>query len=223
MKIVIINGSPRQNGNTAMLLNSMQSYLLRKADVEVTYYHLDSMDIRSCQGCCQCYKTGSCIMNDDAEKLSQEIFQANGIILGSPTYASSISGQLKTFIDRGHFVIEQLLYNKYSIAVVTGENYGSETALKSLKNLILYSGGFITKALTFKFPFQNHPILDHKLDKKLALLIEKMYTDIHKQRIKYLQRLQNKLIFHLGILPFVRKKGTAYEGIFKYWKFYKSP
>lgn len=73
-------------------------------------------------------------MEDDAELLSKRIEEADGIVLGSPTYASNVSGLMKDFIDRGHFVIEQLLHKKYCIAVASGENYGSQDTLKVLKN-----------------------------------------------------------------------------------------
>ena len=46
-------------------------------------------------------------------------------MIGSPTYVSNVSGLLKTFIDRGHFVIEQLLRSKYAVGIANGENYGS--------------------------------------------------------------------------------------------------
>ena len=110
MKIVIINGSPRKNGSTAQMLKIVRNYLEKKIDVEIEYFDLDDMTINSCKGCCYCFKSGKCFMDDDAEKASQLLATADGVIIGSPTYASNISGQLKTFIDRGHLIIEQLLY-----------------------------------------------------------------------------------------------------------------
>ena len=63
---------------------------------------------------------------------------ADGIIIGSPTYASNISGQMKVIIDRGHFVIEQLLFGKYAISVSTYENYGGKDTAKILNRLFCY-------------------------------------------------------------------------------------
>lgn len=64
----------------------------------------------------------------------------DGIILGSPTYAGNVSGQMKVIIDRGHFVMEQLLYGKYAISVSTYENYGGGDTSKIINNVTTYSG-----------------------------------------------------------------------------------
>lgn len=107
MKIVIINGSHRKNGATAIILDKIAFCLRQYQDVEVKLFHVADLDLKYCIGCCSCYKTGECVYRDDIEALSKEIERADGIIIGSPTYASNVSGQLKTIIDRGHFVIEQ--------------------------------------------------------------------------------------------------------------------
>ena len=125
MKIIILNGSPRKNGATAKILHTLENNLLKFDNVEIEFINLIDKNIQQCRGCCSCYKTGKCFINDDADILSKKIESADGLIIGSPTYASNVSGLLKQFIDRGHFVIEQLLHNKYAISIATGENYGS--------------------------------------------------------------------------------------------------
>ena len=127
MKIVIINGSPRTDGLTATVLLGI-SNTLTEHNVDVSYYDLGRLTMTQCLGCCSCYKTGHCVIDDDAEKISREITDADGLVLGTPTYASNVSGLMKVLIDRGHFVIEQLLTKKYCVTVATGENYGSRDA-----------------------------------------------------------------------------------------------
>ncbi|MBQ3513909.1 MAG: flavodoxin family protein, partial [Lachnospiraceae bacterium] len=124
MRIVIINGSHRKNGATALILNEMYRQLKKYSDVDVQMIHVADLELKYCVGCASCYKTGACIYKDDIENLSLSIAEADGVILGSPTYASNVSGQMKVIIDRGHFVMEQLLYGKYVISVTTYENYG---------------------------------------------------------------------------------------------------
>ena len=120
MKIIIVNGSHRKNGATAQILQEIYEQLKKYPDVDVQFYHVSDMELKYCVGCSSCYKTGVCIYKDDAEKLSLEMENANGVILGSPTYASNVSGQMKVIIDRGHFVMKQLLYlnnlQKYTLA-----------------------------------------------------------------------------------------------------------
>lgn len=112
MKVVIINGSPRCKGFTSAILHSIESELTANK-IDVRFVDLSKKNILHCAGCCSCYKTGHCHISDDADGLSDEIASADGLVIGSPTYASNVSGILKDFIDRGHFVIEQLLHKKY--------------------------------------------------------------------------------------------------------------
>lgn len=133
-----MKGSPRTTGSTAHILKIMQRHLQQKSDAAVEFYNLSELDSSFCKGCCSCFETGKCIMNDDLETLSQALFLADGVIIGSPTYASNVSGQLKTLIDRGHLIIEQGLYKKYAIGIITGENYGASAAANVLRNVFIF-------------------------------------------------------------------------------------
>lgn len=79
MNIVIINGSPRENGATAIILHRIEEHLLQKEDVFVEFVDISNLEMLPCQGCCSCYKTGHCYMKDDAEKLSDRIAAADGL------------------------------------------------------------------------------------------------------------------------------------------------
>lgn len=61
--------------------------------------HVSDLSLQYCVGCGSCYKTGACIYKDDIENLSLSVADADGIIIGSPTYASNVSGQMKVIID----------------------------------------------------------------------------------------------------------------------------
>ena len=100
MKIVIINASPRSDGLTAAILKGISNTLTER-NVDVSYYDLGRLSMAQCFGCCSCYKTGYCVIDDDAEKVSHVIADSDGIVLGTPTYASNVSGLMKVFIDRG--------------------------------------------------------------------------------------------------------------------------
>lgn len=214
--IIIINGSPRKNGATAKILYKMKERLLQKENIKVEFIHIIDLQIKSCTGCCSCYKTGYCYIEDDAEKLSKKISLADGLIMGSPTYASNVSGILKQFIDRGHFVIEQLLYNKYAISVVTGENYGSRDTSKILTKLLKYSGGKLSGKIVYNVRFNNP--LNAKVEEKINYLADKMFTDIIRKKEYKIQMLVHKIIFNFGIKPFVKKKGEKYKGVLKWWR-----
>lgn len=218
MNIIIINGSSRKNGATAGILHAMEQRLLQKDNVFVEFVDICNLNMAPCVGCCSCYRTGHCYINDDAEQLSDRMEKADGLIIGSPTYASNVSGQLKQLIDRGHFVIEQLLHDKYAVSVVTGENYGSRDASKVLTRLLNYSGAGISGRIIYNLPFNENPLSNGNMKKRVNYLADKLYHDIGKQKKYVLQAVIHKIIFHVGIRPFVLRKGEDYRGVLARWE-----
>lgn len=217
MKIVIINGSPRVNGLTAGILHVIEKSLASRS-AEVEFHNLSELSMSQCQGCCACYTTGRCVMNDDAEKLSHIIESADGLVLGTPTYASNVSGYLKLLIDRGHFVIEQLLTGKYCVTVTTGENYGSRDAAKVLNDLVLYSGGRPVRNLVLNAPFNSG--MTDSYEKLASDAAHKLFEAIRTNKKYPFQSTLHKVVFSVGIRPFVIRKGEKYRGVVAKWKRY---
>ena len=223
MKVIIINGSPRKKGITAAYLHEIEQGLSAQG-IEVMFYDLDAIKMTHCLGCCSCFQSGHCCINDDAERLSEQIAEADGVILGSPTYASNVSGLMKDFIDRGHFVIEQLLHEKYCITVSTGENYGNRDTSKVLRRLVVYSGGLISDSIVVKAPFER--IISKSIygtDKgerkiKCSKAAEKMIREMKRRKKHPLQSLLHFIVLNIGIKPFVKKKGIAYQGVVDKWR-----
>ena len=216
MQVLIINGSPRKNGVTAAVLHRIEENL-RGAGIEVLFYNLGEMKMSHCTGCNYCYRTGHCCMEDDAELLSKRIEEADGIVLGSPTYASNVSGLMKDFIDRGHFVMEQLLHKKYCITVASGENYGSQDTLKVLKNLVLFSGGRLSGQLQIKSSFNDIEGMLRKGQEQIDQVSQSLIRGMRGKQNYPFQSIVHFFIFHLGIKPFVKKKGTLYQGVRGKW------
>ena len=216
MKVVIINGSPRKNGVTAEALHIVENNLAREG-IDVEFYNLSDINMSHCIGCCSCYKTGHCCLDDGAEKLSQRIAKADGLVLGSPTYASNVSGLMKDFIDRGHFVIEQLLHGKYCVTITTGENYGNKDALKVLNNLVLYSGGKKCCSFAMNVPFNNTEAVREKLTTKCNKASQKLIIGLKKKKQYPTQTLLNNTIRIIGIRPLIKKKGSQYQGVIDKW------
>lgn len=99
MKIVAFNGSPRKNGNTELLLSETTKGI-RERGHEVLIYNLNDMNIRPCQDCGGCDKTGECIISDDMGRIYVSIREADRIILASPIFFFGLSAQAKIMIDR---------------------------------------------------------------------------------------------------------------------------
>ena len=218
MKIIIINGSPRKNGATATILKDIHSNLITHSDAEVIFINLCDLELKFCSVCCSCYQTGKCIYKDDLEDLSKLIETADGLVLGSPTYASNVSAQMKLLIDRGHFVMEQLLSQKCALNVATYENYGGKDTLNILNQLILFSGAKLSGSILSKSSFNSNPLNDPHLKQKVSKLSQNLYKDIQKGLCHPFQKIFQGIIFHFGIKPFVLKKGDKYRGVVNHWK-----
>ena len=106
-KICILNGSPRQNGNTKALINNFIKGT-EEAGNEVICFDLQKMDIHGCLGCCSGGKdiSSPCVQKDDMEKIYPAYMKADIIVLASPMYYWGISGQLKCAFDRLFAVAE---------------------------------------------------------------------------------------------------------------------
>lgn len=218
VRIVIINGSYRKNGATACILNEMYQQLKEYSNVDVQMIHVADLELKYCSGCGICYKTGECIYKDDLENVSLKMGNADGVIIGSPTYASNVSGQMKVIIDRGHFVMEQLLYGKHAISVATYENYGGKDCAKVMNKLLSYSGAMISKTITVRNRFNVNPLEDVRLREKIQKAVTRFYGDIAGQRKYTLQKIKHFIIFQLGIRPFVLRKGSQYDGVIRHWR-----
>lgn len=218
MKIVIVNGSPRKNGATAKVLEQILYNLSQYSDVEIKHYHISDFQLNFCKGCCKCFESGKCIMDDDIEKLSNQIADADGLIIGSPVYASNVPAQLKLLIDRGHFVIEQLLKSKATFAVVTYENRGGSTALSVIKRLFLFSGSKYTLNLRIKVQFNDNLLQDEVIIKKLQAGSKHFHDALMSNRTPFSRRVLQTIIFNIGIKPYVLRKRNRYAGVLNRWR-----
>jgi multimeric flavodoxin WrbA len=100
MKTIAFLGSPRKDGNTELLLTEAIRGVPGTAGGEVAVFNLNLMDIKPCQDCGGCEKTGECVLEDDMAKIYPEIRSADRIILASPIFFFGLSAQSKTMIDR---------------------------------------------------------------------------------------------------------------------------
>lgn len=102
MKVLAYNGSPRKNGNTSILIQTVFKQL-EKEGIETEEVNIGLKNYKGCIGCMKCMelKNGKCVItSDDLNDQIEKIKQADALIFGSPIYCANISGQLKTFIDR---------------------------------------------------------------------------------------------------------------------------
>ncbi len=98
-KVIIINGSPRANGNSDAIVNVAKEELEAKG-AEVDIFQIRDKDIHFCVGCNTCKKTGKCVFDDDATELITKIDEYDNLLFVSPIYFAYVTSISKTFIDR---------------------------------------------------------------------------------------------------------------------------
>jgi multimeric flavodoxin WrbA len=133
MKILGLCGSQRKGGNTEFLLNeALQG--ARQEGAEIELYSVSGKDIKPCDGCHACMKTGECHIQDDMQDIYKKMLAADGIIFGSPSYFYGMSGQAKTIIDRTTALNRpgRSLANKVGGVVAVGGSLGLASILKDI-------------------------------------------------------------------------------------------
>ena len=99
MKAVLINGSARNNGSCAFILNKMKE-ALEVNRFDVIKYDIADMNVGYCKGCKKCYTDGRCVQNDDVQMIVKDILSSDYVAIATPSYWADVPAQLKTFFDR---------------------------------------------------------------------------------------------------------------------------
>lgn len=99
MKVVIINGSPRINGNTTVAVNELVKEF-EAGGAEVRVFQIGNKDIRGCVACGGCAKKGKCVFDDAVNEIAAEFETADGLIAATPVYYASANATLIACLDR---------------------------------------------------------------------------------------------------------------------------
>ena len=99
MKVLMINGSPRKEGNTYTALHEMEK-IFEKEGIETEILHVGNKDIRGCVACLSCKKTGKCVFDDMVNEAASKFQASDGLVVASPVYYASANGTLISFLDR---------------------------------------------------------------------------------------------------------------------------
>ena len=219
MKIVLINGSPRKNGAIGKTLTYIKDYLEKNnSGLIIEYIKLIDYNIKYCVGCEICYKTGKCnITDDNVENIRDIIKLSDGIIFSSPNYASNVTGLFKTFYDRVHMTMEQLLYRKPCITLTVYENLMGHKVTHILKEMVMNSGGYTVNSLTIKNEFNKNPLTDNNKG-KIEKSCKKLVKSIRKNNPPLFSKIYTKIAVNIFLKPFVYKDKEKHNGIINNWK-----
>jgi len=162
MKVIGINGSPRKNGNTAMLIDAVFAEL-KKEGIETEYIQLGGKAIHGCTACMKCFERNNNTCSIESDKLNEVIakmVEADGIILGSPTYFSNVTAELKALIDRAGLVA---IANGYSLrrkagaAVVAVRRAGATDTFDAINKFFLINQMIVPGSVYWNLGFGLRP------------------------------------------------------------------
>jgi multimeric flavodoxin WrbA len=144
MKVIAINGSPRPGGNTEILLKKVLEPL-EAAGWGTKYLRIGGKPVRGCMACLKCFenRNGRCaVEKDDMNEYLEQIYPADAIILGSPTFFADVTPELKALIDRAGFVALAnggTLRGKIGAAVVAVRRGGATHVFDTINHMFLLS------------------------------------------------------------------------------------
>lgn len=144
MKVLALNGSPRKDGNTSILIDHALEPL-RQEGIEVEKFQLGGRLLRGCTACFGCFanKNKRCVLEGDVvNECIEKMIEADGIILASPTYFSDVTTEMKALIDRAGFVSKangDLFRRKVGAAIVAVRRGGEIHAFDSMNHFFLIS------------------------------------------------------------------------------------
>ncbi|MFW5944435.1 MAG: flavodoxin family protein [Bacteroidota bacterium] len=139
MNVVLFNGSPRENGNTAHLLTRMKD-VFSQWNAYIEFIQLGGQPLQGCTACMECRKNKDerCILEgDDINEYIQKMKRSDAIVIGSPVYFSQMTSETKAFIDRCGYVIKgngSFLSRKIGAAVTVARRAGMMPAFHSINN-----------------------------------------------------------------------------------------
>jgi multimeric flavodoxin WrbA len=144
MKVTAFNGSPRKDGNTALLLRAVLAPIA-EAGIETELVQVGGTNIHGCRACMQCAarKDRRCVFDDDDLNAHLEkMLASDGIILGSPSYFASVTPELKALIDRAGFVAGmngRAFARKIGAAVAAHRRGGGIQVMNTINQMFLMS------------------------------------------------------------------------------------
>ena len=149
MKAIAINGSPRSGGNTGILLRKVLEPLT-DAGWDTEFIQLGGKPIRGCRACYQCFKEKNSRCGQKGEEVFdaclEKMIQSDAIILGSPTYFTDVSAEMKALLDRAGLVAVAnggLFRRKIGAAVVAVRRGGGTHAFDTINHMFLMSGAIV--------------------------------------------------------------------------------
>ena len=139
MNVLMINGSPRGSGNTAIALQEMKNVFAQEG-IEVTELNVGAKAVRGCIACNKCAELGKCVFDDAVNEAAPLLAKADGVVVASPVYYASANGNLISFLDRLFYSCRCDLTMKVGASVVCARRGGCSAPFDELNKYFPISG-----------------------------------------------------------------------------------
>ena len=138
MKVLMINGSPRENGNIALAFHEMER-IFQENGVETENILLGKKTVRGCVACESCRKNGKCVFDDIVNELAEKFREADGLVIGSPVYYGSANGTLMSALQRLFYSTSFDKSLKVGASVVSARRSGCTATFDELNKFFTLS------------------------------------------------------------------------------------
>jgi multimeric flavodoxin WrbA len=158
MKVIAFNGSPRRDGNTKILIDTIFE-ILQKEGIETEMVQLGNKKVHGCTACGKCkeIQDGTChIKNDHLNLCIEKMVEADGIIIGSPVYFADVTTEVKALIDVAGYVTRAngfSLKRKIGAAVIAVRRGGALHTFESINNFFLINQMTVPGSSYWNFAF----------------------------------------------------------------------
>ena len=139
MKLLIINGSPKSNGNTARAISEAEA-IFAKEGIEIENIHVGKEIIRGCIACQACKKTGKCSIDDLVNEVAPKLEECDGILVGTPVHYAAPSATLVAFMDRLFYSTKFDKRMKVAAGIVVARRGGCASAFDQLNKYFTIGG-----------------------------------------------------------------------------------
>lgn len=139
MNVLMINGSPKPNGNTAIALREMEQIFLQEG-IQVETVHVGNKNIRGCIGCNKCMEAGKCVFDDLVNETAPKFEACDGLVVGTPVYYASANATLVAFLTRLFYSTHFDKTMKVGAAVAAARRGGLSSTFDELNKFFTISG-----------------------------------------------------------------------------------
>lgn len=156
MKVLLINGSPKEKGCTYTALKEVEKQLnINNIETEIMW--IGNAPISGCIGCGSCLKTRKCFIDDKVNEFLEKVPKTDGFVFGSPVHFAAISGQLSSFMDRAFYGRGKLFANKLAAGIVSCRRGGATAAFDEINKYFAMSNMPIVTSQYWNMVHGNNP------------------------------------------------------------------